>query len=97
MHSDGVFGFYMEAPEMIPSIETIVEDLAAGKITKSQAVTWLHAHAEGAVNELRDQFASFFAPALIGRNTGCGTSWDHVAIEAYRAADAMIKFRKATK
>ena len=53
---------------MIPSIETIVEDLVAGKITKSQAVTWLSAHAEYAARDLRDDFAAAALQGLVASN-----------------------------
>lgn len=43
---------------MIPTIETIVNDLLAGKITKQQAIEWLNQHAESAGRELRDDFAA---------------------------------------
>ncbi len=43
---------------MIPTIETIVCDLVEGKITKCQAIDWLHKHAEDAYRTLRDDFAS---------------------------------------
>lgn len=80
---------------MIQSIETIVEDLAAGKITKSQAVTWLHAHAEGAANELRDEFAAAALPEVIK----VGIANDNKPIEdarlAYAIADAMLEARKS--
>jgi len=81
---------------MIPSIETIVEDLAAGKITKSQAVTWLYAHAEGAANELRDQFAAAALPAIIaatGNFEGRDKIADNVSLAFYHA-DAMLEARK---
>lgn len=37
-----------------------------------------------------DEFAMRFAPELIERNTGCGTNWEHVARDAYNAAEAML-------
>lgn len=81
---------------MIPSIETIVEDLVAGKITKSQAVTWLHAHAEGAANDLRDQFAAAALPELIREALDLNhVKWDATAGHAYIIADAMMEARKA--
>lgn len=42
---------------MIPTIEQIIDDLMAGVITKSQAVTWLLQHSETAHADLRDHFA----------------------------------------
>ena len=95
---------------MIPSIETTVEDLAAGRITKSQAVSWLYAHAEGAANELRDIFA---AAALKGYSANARVmnkaidEWDDgkgprptciaefLAGLSYEVADAMLEARKA--
>lgn len=74
---------------MIPNIETIVEDLSSGNITKAQAVTWLHAHAEGAANKLRDYFAG---QALIGWRESERTIKSD-ADEAYMLADAMMAAR----
>lgn len=81
---------------MIPSIETIVEDVVAGRITKSQAVTWLYAHAEGAANELRDHFAASALPTVINLSHNRDGSWDAVAasVAAYAVADAMMEARK---
>ena len=76
---------------MIPTIETIVDDLAAGLITKHQAVTWLHAHAEDGGSDLRDHFA---AQALIGWGEYEGTVHE-AAKAAYKMADAMMKARSA--
>jgi hypothetical protein len=91
---------------MIPSIETIVQDLAAGKITKSQAVTWLHAHAEGAANELRDHFAaaaltgfltndSMISAAVRTASAFKRTPEQVTAIKCYTFANAMMEVRKA--
>lgn len=85
---------------MIPTIETIIEDLLAGTITKQQAIGWLHQHAEGAANELRDCFAAAALPACIEM---CGTDHrepgvslaDHFASQAYLCADAMLKARQS--
>ena len=83
---------------MIPSIETIVEDVVIGRITKSQAVTWLYAHAEGAANDLRDHFAAHVIDSCMKNATGGTTSkeiTDHAAGMAYLIADAMLEARKA--
>lgn len=78
---------------MIPSIETIVEDVVMGRITKSQAVTWLLAHAEGSANDLRDHFAaSAISPMLV---QAYGKTPDILATEAFKIADAMLEARKA--
>lgn len=42
---------------MIPTIETIVEELIAGTMSKLEAIGWLHAHAEDAGQDLRDAVA----------------------------------------
>jgi hypothetical protein len=84
---------------VIPTIETICEDLAAGKITVQQAIAWLHQHAEGAANDLRDHFAGIALPGLLVR------SWEDAsgkvpanvhelwANAAYKLADEMLKRR----
>ena len=74
---------------MIPTIETIVEDLAEGLITKQQAIEWLYMHAEGTANDLRDHFAS---QAMIGCMS---SSWaiENIAKGAYAMADAMMIVR----
>lgn len=86
---------------MIPTIETIVEDLAAGTITKQQAIAWLHEHASVAVNELRDSFAMMVIQGLIAHHGDAG--WNHegaiqsmrgAADTAYEYADAMLAARK---
>lgn len=79
---------------MIPSIETIVEDLMACKITKSQAVTWLNAHAEGAVNELRDHFAAWVIGGMAHwRSLKDIESIEEAVQQSYSVADAMLKER----
>lgn len=50
---------------MIPSIETICEDLAAGKISVQQAIAWLHEHARGSANEDRKYFAGMALQGLL--------------------------------
>ena len=76
---------------MIPSIETIIEDLLAGTIDKQQALSWLNQYAEGPLADLRDEFAS---RALQGILSGC-VSYDRdlVVISAFELADAMLKHR----
>ena len=73
---------------MIPSIETIVEDLLSGVVSKNQAIAWLYAHSQGVANDLRDHFA---AQALVGWNktAPCVES----AKSAYEMADAMMAAR----
>ena len=78
---------------MIPSIETIAEDLAAGRITTAQAIAWLYQHAEGATDDLRDHFA---ANAITGCLPGSAFSTGELQIKAqwaYRMADAMLSER----
>lgn len=79
---------------MIPTIEQIVEDLLTGAISRHQAIGWLHQHAEGAANDLRDMFA---AAALTGLYAGnvYSDAHDWAAEAAYRSADAMLKQRNA--
>ena len=80
---------------MIPTIETIVEDLAAGTISKQQAIVWLHIHAEDAGMDLRDSFAM---AALAHSSTNCDDAANDVkksAAWAYELADAMIAARSA--
>lgn len=84
---------------MIPTIETICEDLKAGKITVQQAVKWLHMHAEGAANELRDCFAAAALPAYIAAQMeaaarGKSHADSVVAGDAYLMADAMLEARE---
>lgn len=80
---------------MIPSIETIVEDLVSGAVSPEQAIAWLHLHAEGMANDLRNHFAalalqgmlanpSAYTPPLL---TSMPTMLSH---EAYLMADAML-------
>ena len=72
---------------MIPSIETIVEDLLDGLVTKQQAINWLHEHAEDAGMDLRDHFA---AQALTGSALLSSCSLEWAVQRAYLVADAMI-------
>ena len=77
---------------MIPSIETIAEDLAAGRITTAQAIAWLYQHAEGATDDLRDHDA---AQALIANHSdGNYSSPEDTANWCYSMADAMLEARK---
>lgn len=78
---------------MIPSIEIIVEGLCDGTITKSQAVTWLHAHSSGAANELRDHFAGLAMQGIISQQDCATFEYSSVAEWAYDQADAMIDVR----
>lgn len=85
---------------MIPSIETIVEDLLAGSITKQQAIAWLYEHAEGSANELRDLFAgnamqSQFIDVTWNETGGVKSSeFKAIAQASYMMADAMLEARK---
>lgn len=74
---------------MIPTIEEIVEGLADGTIAKSQAVTWLHAHAEGGVNNLRNYFAALAMQGAIASGNHSGEL--SIAWFSYRQADMMLR------
>lgn len=91
---------------MIPTIEQIIEDLLAGTISKSTAVTWLHMHAEGAENDLRDHFAGLICASMVStiktdedyyrakacaNNMGFSGLSDWFASDSYKQADALIK------
>lgn len=93
---------------MIPSIETIIEDLMAGSIKKHQAITWLLQHSENANQDLRDFFASGVCAAMVStirtdddyyRAKTCATNMgfnglsDWFAFDSYKQADAMLKAR----
>jgi hypothetical protein len=78
---------------MIPTIEQIVEDLLAGTITKQQAVGWLHQHAEGAANDMRDMFAGAALQGLCGGTPGAHLVPPNAATLAYEYADAMLAAR----
>lgn len=84
---------------MIPTIETIVEDLAAGTITKQQAIAWLNQHAEDAGFDLRDTFAAAAMPVVAAgmhdtpRREGI-TAGQHVAEIAYAIAERMMAERR---
>lgn len=80
---------------MIPTIQTIIEDLLAGTIDKSQAINWLHAHADGSANELRDHFAglamqAYSSDALCRRTA----TQKEIAASSYLIADAMLAERE---
>jgi hypothetical protein len=72
---------------MIPTIETIVDNLIDGFCTSAQAVTWLHQHAADAGRDLRDGFA---AAAL---SCAMPDKAESLAEFAYAVADAMLKER----
>lgn len=91
---------------MIPTIETIVEDLLAGTITKQQAIALLHQHAEDAYRELRDEIAVRALQGLLAAEAhpnACGfpNSFDDggmsFAQSAYTLADTMLKARGASR
>lgn len=80
---------------MIPSIETIVEDLLAGSITKQQAIAWLNQHAEDAGYCLRDELAGRAMQGLLTAET---QDYNHgpdekLIAHAYKLADLMLKER----
>jgi len=79
---------------MIPTIEQICEDLAAGRITIQQAIEWLNIHTQTAESELRDSFAIAAMPAHMmaayGTKIETETWHDYVAGLAYATADAML-------
>ena len=83
---------------MIPTIETILEDLAAGRISTRQATAWLHQHVDGAESDLRDHFAGL---AISGFSKGMvDYGWDDEVLNghttmAYRVADSMLAARSA--
>lgn len=92
---------------MIPSIETIIEDLLAGSITKQQAITWLHMHAEDAGRDLRDAFAmaaltgELASTSTVASASACAEAAAaqgvpveaHIARCCYEMADAMLAER----
>jgi hypothetical protein len=81
---------------MIPAIETIIEELLAGNVTKSQVITWLHMHAEDAGRELRDDFAGQALAGLIGGALAEGLdypNYENAATYAYAYADSMLAHR----
>jgi predicted alpha/beta-hydrolase family hydrolase len=78
---------------MIPTIEQIVEGVKAGIVTASQAVSWLHMHAEGSANELREHFAGLAMQGLIAHGDLDILSYGAVAKAAYELSDEMLKAR----
>jgi hypothetical protein len=78
---------------LIPTIETIVEDLASGLITKQQAIAWLHAHAEDAGSDLRDHFATHAMQGMLANKWN--QNYPDWAEHAYKMADAMLAARSA--
>jgi hypothetical protein len=76
---------------MMPTIETIIEDLLEGKISKPMAITWLLQHAEGAHRDLRDYFA---AKAMQGLISHMNVNEKIVPSLSYKVADGMIEARK---
>lgn len=79
---------------MIPTIETIVEDLMAGTITKQQAIGWLYQHAEDAGLTLRDDFAASVIGHLVCAEVRQDFTTEKDAAYAYDVADAMMEARK---
>lgn len=83
---------------MIPDIETILEDLAAGRISTAQATAWLYQHAEGAASDLRDHFAGLAMQAMVTaefEGYDAGTAATRWSTQAYVVADAMLAARSA--
>lgn len=80
---------------MIPTIETIVNDVVAGKITQTQAIAWLNKHAEDANLELRDQFAASVIGHLVCSEMRQDNTTDQDARYAFKVADAMMAARSA--
>ena len=92
---------------MIPTIESIVEGICDGTITKSQAVSWIYQHAEDAHRELRDEFAMSAMQGIVANDSimettarsvkGMGNQTyetnSHVARWSYALADALIAER----
>lgn len=79
---------------MIPTIETIVEDLLSGAITKQQAIAWLYQHAEDAGFTLRDEFAASVIGHLVCAEMRQDFTTEKDAAYAYDIADAMMAARK---
>jgi len=78
---------------VIPTIETIVEDLMEGKITKQQALAWLYQHAEDACASLRDDFAASVIGSLVVSDIRQDFTTEQDATYAYSVADAMMDAR----
>jgi hypothetical protein len=77
---------------MIPSIETIIEDLIAGQCTAAQAMAWIAQHMENA--DLRDHFAGLAMQGDKANPNGFETP-ENIAVYAYEIADAMLKARQS--
>ena len=82
---------------MIPTIETIVEDLVTGQIPKWQAVSWLLQHAEEAHRDLRDYFAAKALEAVLHADLEKRLGSDEIASNAYHVADAMLAERTGAR
>lgn len=78
---------------MIPTIETICENVKTGTITVQQAIAWLYIHAQDGGAELRDGFAMAAMQGMLAKSEQRGLS--RVATAAYEAADEMLKARQA--
>lgn len=76
-------------PVAIPSIETIVEDAVAGKISTGEAITWLYQHSQDAHQTLTDYFAGLSIGSLVAQ----GKTAEQVALESYGIASEMMKVR----
>lgn len=91
---------------MIPTIETIVEGVKDGSIDPSQAVAWLHVHAESAARDLRDDFAmsalqgllpsvEMYSKELVRQGKPDVSLTQFMSVMAYAYADAMLAARQA--
>jgi hypothetical protein len=80
---------------MIPTIETIVEALLEGKISKQQAFAWLNQHAESTGRDLRDDFAACALQGMLACPIQPQSGADMYARDAYALADAMLKARQS--
>lgn len=86
---------------MIPTIEQIVHDLLAGKVSQELAIEWLNQHADS--DGLREQFAMVALQGELasqdaradGKGTGVVTidSLDGFASRVWKIADAMMRSR----
>lgn len=79
---------------MIPDIETILEDLVAGRISTEQATAWLYRHTEGVESDLRDHFAGLAMQGdFSSHSESSQASKEYIAMHAYKMADAMLRAR----
>lgn len=78
---------------MIPTIETIVENLLNGTLDKSQAVSWLNQHAADACVSLRDEFAMAALMYPYAQGDDAPVRADKAAAWAYELADCMMSRR----